>query len=177
MKIFPRGVRFDMKKKIGFILVLLGILMPKVIFANTTNTKTISTKASPIQFNKDEYVRITQPTKDKTAVFDEEVNVTGEARDGTEIQIQLFNKKDHDFTYPRKAYRTYNLDEVGISRTFNELIELEEGDNRVRLIYKYKNTSGEIIEGRIVIYITRKSEAEKEVLKNLRIDSPDKLIK
>ena len=166
-----------MRKKISFILVLLAILAPKVIFANTTDTKAITTKASPVQFDKDEYVRITQPTKDKTAVFDEKVNVTGEARYGTMIQIQLFNKKDYDFIYPRKAYRTYSLEEVGISQTFNELIELAEGENRVRFIYKYTNSNGELIEGRTVIYITRKSEAEKEILKSLRIDSPDKLIK
>lgn len=159
-----------MKKVIGFLVVIICILVPKTIFANTGTPK-----ASPIQFEKDEYMRITQPIKDKMAVFEKDVNVMGEARYGTIISIQLFNKKEDELAYPRKPYRTYKLDEVGMSQTFNELIQLQEGDNKVRLVYEYTNSNGELIDGRIVVYITRKSEAEKEVLKSLRIDSTEKV--
>lgn len=169
-----------MRKNIAFIIVMLYLLLPKTIFANITNTVKPAnievTKVSPIQFDKEEYIRITQPIKDKMAVFDKDLNVTGEARHNTIIQMQLFNKRENERAYPRSAYRTYALDAVGISQTFNELIELQEGDNKVRFVYEYINTKGDLIEGRYVIYVTRKSEEEKSVLKNLRIDNTEQFI-
>lgn len=160
-----------MQKKIGFLVLLLCLFIPKIIFANTTAAGV--TKASPIQFNPGEYLRITQPIKDKMAVFDKDVNVMGEARYNTVITMQLFNKKEADRAYPRNAYGVYDLDAVGISQTFSELIELQEGDNKVRFIYSYTDSKGDLIEGRIVIYVTRKSEEEKTALKSLRIDNTE----
>lgn len=162
---------FEMKKSITFILLMLCLILPKTIFANTTSEEV--TKASPIQFEKDEYIRITQPIKDRMSVFDKDLNVIGEARYNVKIEMHLFNKKESDRIYPRNAYRVYDLDPVGFSQTFNELIELQEGDNKLRLTYGYTTSQGEYIEGRIVIYVSRKTEAEKTALKNLRIDSTE----
>ena len=50
-------------------------------------------------------------------------------------------------------------------------MELREGDNKIRFVYDYTNSAGEYIEGRIVIYVTRRTEDEKIALKNLRIDN------
>lgn len=158
-----------MGKKIKWLVFLICLCVPNIIFANTTPAGVA--KASPIQFEDGEYLRITQPIKDKLAVFDRDVNVTGEARYKTVIQMQIFNKRENERIYPRNPYITYNLDAVGISQTFNELIQLQHGDNKVRFIYSYGNNKNELVEGRIVIYITRKSEQEKEALKNLRIDN------
>ena len=163
-----------MQKKIGFLVIMLCLFIPKIIFANTTAESV--TKASPVQFGVDEYLRITQPIKDKMAVFDKDVNVVGEARYKTLITMQLFNKKEGDKVYPRRAYQAYDFDAVGISQTFSELIELQEGDNKIRFLYNYMDPKGELIEGRIVIYVTRKSEEEKTALKNLRIDNTEQFI-
>lgn len=160
-----------MRKKIGFLLLMLLLFAPKMVFANTTTNDV--TKASPIQFNSGEYLRITQPLKDKMSVFDKDVNVTGEARYKTMISIQLFNKREGEGVYERRAYKTYDLDNVGISQTFSELIELQEGENKVRFVYSYPDNKGDLIEGRTVIYVTRKTEEEKTVIKNLRIDSTE----
>ena len=160
-----------MKKSITFMLLMLCLMLPKTIFANTTSAGV--TKASPIQFEKDEYIRITQPITDKMSVFDKDLNVTGEARYNVKITMQLFNKRENERVYPRNAYRSYNLDPVGFSQTFNELIELREGDNKIRLVYEYTNAKGDYTEGRIVIYVTRRSAAEKIALKNLRIDNTE----
>ena len=163
-----------MQKKIGFLVLMLCLFIPKVIFANTTAVDV--TKASPVQFDSGEYLRITQPIKDKMAVFDKDVNVMGEARYQTIITMQLFNKKESDKVYPRSAYHVYDLDAVGISQTFSELIELQEGDNKIRFLYNYMDPKGELVEGRIVIYVTRKSEEEKTALKSLRIDNTEQFI-
>lgn len=169
MKILPReGVR-KMRKSTIFMMLMLCLILPKTIFANTTSAGV--TKASPIQFEKDEYIRITQPIKDKMSVFDQALNVTGEARYNVNIKMQLFNKKENERMYPRNWYRNYTLDPVGFSQTFNELVELQEGDNKIRLVYEYTTDKGDSIEGRIVVYVTRKSAAEKSALKNLRIDN------
>ncbi len=171
MKIFPVGGGFTMRKKIILMLTLVCLLVPKMIFANTTAAGVV--KASPIQFKDDEYLRITQPVKDRLAVFDKDVNVTGEARYKTVITMELFNKKENERLYPRNPYRSYNLDPVGISQTFSELIELHQGNNKVRFVYSYENGQGKVTDGRIVIYVTRKSEEEKAALKNLRIDNTE----
>ncbi len=162
---------FEMKKSMTLLIMMLFLLIPTAIFANTTSAEV--SKVSPIQFEKDEYVRITQPIKDKMSVFDKELNVTGEARYNVKITMQLFSKKENDRLYPRSAYRTYDLDPIGFSQTFNELIELREGDNKMRLNYDYTNSAGEYIEGRIVVYVNRRTEEEKTALKNLRIDTTE----
>lgn len=160
-----------MRKKIIFMMALVVLLIPTVIFANTTGAEV--SKASPIQFEKDEYVRITQPIKDKMSVFDKDLNVMGEARYNVNIKMQLFNKKENDRLYPRSAFRTYKLDPIGFSQTFNELIELREGDNKIRLLYEYTNANGDYIDGRVVVYVNRKTVEEKTALKNLRIDTTE----
>lgn len=164
-----------MRKTITLMIMMLFLLIPTAIFANTTSAEV--TKASPIQFEKDEYVRITQPLKDKMSVFDKDLNVTGEARYNVNIKLQLFNKKESDRLYPSTAYRTYDLDPIGFSQTFNELIELREGDNKLRLVYNYTTAQGDFIEGRIVIYVNRRTEQEKTALKNLRIDTTEQFRK
>ncbi|HHX62782.1 MAG TPA: hypothetical protein GX707_19030 [Epulopiscium sp.] len=158
-----------MRKSITFMIMMLFLLLPTAIFANTTSAEV--TKASPIQFEQNEYFRITQPIKDKMSVFDKDLNVTGEARYNVKIRMQLFNKIENDRLYPQDAYRTYELDPVGFSQTFNELIELREGDNKIRFLYEYTNDKNELIEGRLIIYVTRRTEEEKIAIKNLRIDN------
>lgn len=168
------GREFEMRKGIVFMILMLCMLLPQAVFANTTNAANAElTKASPIQFSQDEYIRITQPVKDKMSVFDKDLNVTGEARYSVKITMQLFNKKDNERLYPRNAYRTYDLDPVGFSQTFNELIELKEGDNKIRFSYQYTSEQGNVIDDRLVIYVNRKSEEEKTTLKNLRIDNTE----
>ena len=87
--------------------------------------------------------------------------------------MQLFNKREGERAYPRSAYGIYDLDAVGISQTFSELIELQEGDNKIRFSYTYKDGHGEFVDGRFVIYVTRRTEEEKATLKNLRIDKTE----
>ncbi|NLI88800.1 MAG: hypothetical protein GX366_00095 [Epulopiscium sp.] len=155
-----------MRKRITLLLFIMCLMLPKTIFANTAVRN-----ASPIRFNQNEYVRITQPIRDRMIVFDKQLNVTGEARYNVKITMQLYNKKENAKAFPAKPYRTYYLDPVGFSQTFNELIELREGDNRIRIIYQYTNPQGQRASAQTVIHVTRKSAAEKHALKNLRIDN------
>lgn len=165
------GGSSKVKKSIVFMTMILCLLLPKTIFANTTGAGV--SKASPIQFQRDEYVRITQPVKERISVFDKSLNITGEARYNVKIKMQLFNKRESDRLYPRNAYRSYDLDPIGFSQTFNELVELREGDNKIRLVYEYTDGKGVRTDGRIVIYVTRKTEADRVALRNLRIDSTE----
>lgn len=115
--------------------------------------------------SEDEYVRITQPTKVNTFTFESKMNIAGETKQGTDIVIEVYNTKlDKDnIPLPQDAV-VYKMNTVGVTETFNQLIDLAEGKNTVVLIYS--NDKDKKNNEKMVFFITRESEQTKEKLKS-----------
>lgn len=124
----------------------------------------------------DGYVRITQPTKISTTTFESKINLMGETEQGTEITIEIYNKKDSTKTdksaYKDEATVTYELKTVGLTGTFSQLLELLEGDNKIVLSY---SNAKDKKDDEMVFYITRESEQNKELIKNYIVFSGVKI--
>lgn len=114
----------------------------------------------------DGYIRITQPTKVNMSTFESKVNLMGETKQGTEITIAVYNKKASDSKYSETATTTYELNTVGVTGTFNQLIELSVGDNKIELSYANGKTDTKDV---MVFYIKRESEESKELLKSYKV--------
>lgn len=139
------------------------------VFSRGTIGTTINTEVKPkteekttvsgIQFKENEFVRITQPTfKEKEAVstFESQLNIIGEARVDTTIKIKVM--------YDNGEAKVYDeLKPVGVTQTFNQLIDLKVGQNVVVISATHKDGKST---AEITGTITRKSEQTKEDLKN-----------
>ena len=143
-------------------------------------TKTVQTVAkeetptstsSAITFEKDEYVRITQSLagKEKIQTFDSQINIMGEARTGTAIEIIVYtgDKVDNPKATDTNNYKTYTLKEVGATMLFSQLIDLKEDQNNVVISYSYPADEKT---GKIYLTIIRKTEKEKEQIKSFIVD-------
>jgi len=163
-------------KKIGMItaFICFGILSTSVYASEVTTTasnvkvETIEKDDKKIEIivSEDKYVRITQPTKVNTSTFESKINIMGETSQGTDIVIEVYNTKPSKNTISKDA-KVYKLNTVGITETFNQLIELLEGENKVVLIYT--NTKDKKNQEEMIYYITRESEETKEKLKSMII--------
>ena len=138
-------------------------------------TKTVQTVAkeetptstsSAITFEKDEYVRITQSLagKEEIQTFDSQINIMGEARTGTAIEIIVYTG---DKVTDTNNYKTYTLKEVGATMLFSQLIDLKEDQNNVVISYSYPADEKT---GKIYLTIIRKTEKEKEQIKSFIVD-------
>ncbi|MEF9959464.1 MAG: hypothetical protein RR448_03360 [Niameybacter sp.] len=178
-------------KYIGSILVLgAAMIVPTGVFAAeikpdfTKNVKTTSTvnevsiiketsqtsTSSAITFAKDEYVRITQSLdKEEIQTFDSQINIMGEARTGTNIEIVVYSGEKMDRPAPTDSnnYKVYKVKEVGATKLFSQLIELSEGSNHVIIKYTYEPDGKS---GSFTIRIQKKAEAEKEKIKTFIAD-------
>lgn len=133
-----------------------------------SNGKTTTGLASD---NDDGYIRIAQPTKVSTSTFESKINLMGETKKGTEITIAVYNKKDNTKStseYKDEPTTTYELSTVGLTGTFNQLIDLLEGDNKI--VLSYVNTQDNK-KDYMIFYINRGSEQDKELLKNYLVFS------
>ncbi|MDF2614100.1 MAG: hypothetical protein K0S71_1886 [Clostridia bacterium] len=121
--------------------------------------------------SEDKYVRITQPTKVNTSTFESKMNIAGETSQGTEIVIEVYNiQADKDDISLLKASKVYELKTVGITKSFNQLIELLEGENKV--VLTYTNEKDKKDKEEMIFYIIRESEKTKESVKK-----PDSVLK
>ncbi len=140
------------------------------------------TAYAQIHFDDGEYIRITQPTSkdDKPSItFDSQVNLMGEARKGTVINIKVYNKyivedaedfidKELAKKYVDSLIDEYDLKPVGFTNTFTQLIELEDGENTIVITYSIDEDK----EGVMYVYITKK---QKDILKQfVKISNPYK---
>lgn len=144
---------------------------PKV--ASSPNTTTSQT----ITFGEDEYVRITQPIQKDgiTSTFEEQINVMGEARKGTNITLKVYlSTSQEGNTISNQKPAIYKLTTVGAAQTFNQLIDLEEGYNTVMICYTNENTQD--VYGEIKLVIKRQPEETKEAIKNFRVDSSNAIL-
>lgn len=133
-----------------------------------------ATTSQSITFKEGEYVRITQPSLVENApTFDSQTNVMGEAREGTIIKIEVAvgsteetaEKVLHDKTLGK--YRLYELATVGATQTFNQLIDLGEGMNVIKISYTHEDKAD--VYGSMKFTIERKKQAIKEDLKNYNV--------
>jgi hypothetical protein len=135
--------------------------------ATNVKTETITKDDKKIEVitSEDKYIRITQPTKPNTSTFESKLIIMGETRQGTDIVIEVYSGKlDKETMAISKEPKIYKLKSVGITETFNQLIELEEGDNKIVLIYT--NDKDKKDKEKMVFCITRESEATKEFIKS-----------
>lgn len=175
-------------KYVGSILVLgMALLAPQAVFAAETRTDSKTTAIakdnvqtstpSSITFKKDEYVRITQSLENKEGIqtFDSQINIMGEARKGTNIEIIVYTgeKVDRPVATQTNNYKVYKLKEVGATQLFSQLIDLYEGENGTEgqnnVIIKYYYPADDK-SGSFYIKIIRKSESEKEKIKSFIAD-------
>lgn len=142
--------------------------------ANKLAKTTDATTSQSITFEKDEYVRITQPIKKDgtTSTFDSQINVMGEAREGTKIVITV-SLNTQDKMEEKKLPVKYELSAVGATQTFNQLIELKEGTNIIAISYTNINTKD--VYGEMTLTIKREKEDTKKAMKSY-IVNPDVIL-
>ncbi len=161
-------------KNLMIALTFLSItLFSGTIFASETAVTPSNVKVETIVkddkkvevvVSEDQYVRIAQPTKVNTSTFESKMNIMGETKQGTEITIEVYNTKTDNISLS-KDVTIYKLKTVGITGSFNQLIELLEGENKVVLTYTNEKDKKE--KEKMVFYITRESEEIKELVKNM----------
>jgi hypothetical protein len=161
-------------KKLATLLIFVGVgLFGSVVYgsdgATVTSNVTVETvvkddKKVEVVVSEDKYVRITQPTKVNTSTFESKMNIMGETKQGTDIVIEVYHTKiDKDSTDLPKASATYTLSTVGVTETFNQLIELLEGENKI--VLSYTNPKDKKEKANMIFFITRESEETKEKIK------------
>jgi hypothetical protein len=140
------------------ICIVVGLLM-LCIFQPTLY-------GADIRFKKDEYIRIAQPViKDNLITFDSQINIIGEAREGLDITIQVYENLETD-----EDPVTYTVKKVGATQTFNQLIDLKEGNNVVAIQYVYVADKKESpLSGVMYFTINRKPEKTKQLMINYRV--------
>ena len=141
------------------------------IVQTVAKEETPTSTSSAITFEKDEYVRITQSLagKEEIQTFDSQINIMGEARTGTAIEIIVYtgDKVDNPKATDTNNYKTYTLKEVGATMLFSQLIDLKEDQNNVVISYSYPADEKT---GKIYLTIIRKTEKEKEQIKSFIVD-------
>jgi hypothetical protein len=161
-------------KKLAALLIFVGVgLFSSVVYGSdsvaVTSNVTVETvvkddKKVEVVVSEDKYVRITQPTKVNTSTFESKMNIMGETKQGTDIIIEVYNTKiDKTSTDLPKASAVYTLSTVGVTETFNQLIELLEGENKI--VLSYTNEKDKKDKADMIFFITRESEETKEKLK------------
>ncbi len=144
---------------------------------------------SSIEFMANEYVRVIQPiillqADSFVTTFEKEINLMGEARAGTQISITIYSGNE--------VYKKYELEPVGATQTFNQLLSLQEKDNTIVLKYTHpdlptqsttiaaidpgfdKLTEADLANS-IVTKIYRQPEEHKLKIKNYIVSTPGDL--
>ncbi len=130
---------------------------------------TISVDSSVI-FDETEYVRITQPIVDNEeeyviTTFEHQINMMGEARAGTQLIVTVQHSDE--------TSKLYELELVGATQTFNQLIELGERQNLITIYYSHEAFDEHMHS--LMFQIYRQPEENKSQLKNYIISTPSDL--
>lgn len=167
-----------MKKVVMLMMLSLIGLFGTTIYAADTESSNVVIKSEQkdgktIEYlaSEDGYIsRITQPNKINTTTFESKINLMGEASaQGMKITIEIYNTKTIgkadkiETVFKTEPTQVYELGEVGATCTFNQLLDLLVGENKI--VVKYIN-AGNKIDDEMVFYITRESEENKQQLKN-----------
>ena len=116
--------------------------------------------------SEDNYVRIymrISELKKNNNTFESKMNLMIGAKQGTLIVIEVYNTKAEKLPASKNVV-TYTLNPIGITETVNQLIELEEGQNKVVVIYT--NEKDKKNNEKMIFFITRELEEKKERIKD-----------
>ena len=133
------------------------------VVEDQTNEVTETTDVAVTAVKDDtNYVRITQPNiKDDIQTFDSQMNIMGEASVGTEIQMIVYYGEGVSLSEMENS--EYKIKVVGFTETFNQLIDLREGQNNILIRYQYADSNAI---GTLSVRIIRRPAAEKEMIKS-----------
>ncbi|OON98888.1 MAG: hypothetical protein ATN35_03085 [Epulopiscium sp. Nele67-Bin004] len=136
------------------------------------NTSSVVSIDESVLFEEDEYVRIARPiVTDESLIttFESKINMMGEAREGTLIAITVYQDEN--------VLNMYDLEPVGATQTFNQLIELGDRHNVIIVSYMHEADG---VGSHIQLEIYRQPDENKALLKNFIIsttsDLPDRLV-
>lgn len=160
--VYGSDTRFTQPSKMESAVTKNGTVNKLAKTADTTTSQSIT-------FEKDEYVRITQPIKKDgiTSTFDNQINVMGEAREGTNVVITVSLSTEENME-EKKLPLKYELPVVGATQTFNQLIELNEGTNII--VISYTNVNTKDVYGEMTLAIKREKEDTKKAIKGYIVD-------
>ena len=156
-------------RKIFFVLcvMLMMGLYSGVLYANDSSeghniestTIVKNDKQVEILQSQDHYLQITQigqnsqSVKVSTSTFDERILISGTAKKGTNLKIEVYQGNDCSSSYDTS---------VGITETFSQILDILEGNNKVLLYY---TNSDDGVNDYVSISIRRESAENMEKLK------------
>ncbi len=111
--------------------------------------------------SEDEYLTISRNyanLKEENATFNTRQLLLGKVNKGTDVTISIYNEKSG--TYEVQPTTTYQI-QVSTSMGFEQLIELPEGNNKIRI--DYTNTVDKKSDY-IVFYIRRETTEDKKAI-------------
>ena len=165
-----------MKKMIVLFMFCCMTMIGSTIYAADTQGANVTVQSEEeggkiVEYlaSEDGYIsRITQPNKINMTTFESKINLMGEALyQGTDITIEIYDTKVFTKAGKTETYfkslptNVYNLGKVGATKTFNQLLDLAEGENKIVVRYTLNNVKDEM-----EFYITRESEENKQQIKN-----------
>lgn len=127
--------------------------------ANTTNAKEYSIVEEDGTLDL-EVIKITAGiTKDKEVTFDEVRNISGKSKEGTIITFSVYkNESDEE--------KVVFSQSVGASELFNQLVELKEGRNYIKITVRQEDKVEVFI-----FQIDRKNKEIKKKLEDIKINN------
>ncbi|NLK22102.1 MAG: hypothetical protein GX308_08525 [Epulopiscium sp.] len=149
-----------MRKYLYFIVFTFMILFcTSEARANTTNAKEYSIVEEDGTLDL-EVIKITAGiTKDKEVTFDEVRNISGKSKEGTIITFSVYkNESDEE--------KVVFSQSVGASELFNQLVELKEGRNYIKITVRQEDKVEVFI-----FQIDRKNKEIKKKLEDIKINN------
>lgn len=168
-----------MRRKRSLIFVFVFIMMSLyagAIYANDTkdvvkgvNVKVVTEekdgKSMDYLMSEDDYVKITRNNsnlKISNTTFEGKQLLLGSVSKGTDITIAIYNKTADKDEYKEEATNVYTI-KVDTSEGFEQLIELLEGDNKIKITYANKADKKY---DAMVFYVRRESVESKKAIES-----------
>ena len=165
------------KRKFVFLLVFIMVsLYATVIYADDTkeepkgvNVKVVTEekddKSTDYLASEDDYIKIARNNTSLKVVnttFEAKQLLIGNVNKGTEVTIAIYNKVADKDEYKEEPSNTYTIT-VDTIEGFEQLIELPEGENKIKITYSNKEDKKSDI---MVFYIKRESTESKKAIEN-----------
>ncbi len=168
-----------MRKRRSLVFLFVFMMMSlyaSAIYANDTkeevkgvNVKVVTEdkddKSIDYLVSEDDYVKITRNNsnlKVSNTTFEGKQLLIGSVNKGTEITIAIYNKAANKEEYKEEATNTYTI-KVDTAEGFEQLIELLEGDNKIKVTYANKADKKY---DSMVFYIKRESAESKKAIES-----------
>ena len=164
-------------KRRGLVFLFVFVMMSlyaTAIYANDTkeiqkgiNVKVVTeesdNKSTDYLMSEDDYIKIARNNTSLKVVnttFEAKQLLIGNVNKGTEVTISIYGKVANKDEYKEEASDTYTIT-VDTTEGFEQLIELPEGENKIKITYtnKLDKTSDFM-----VFYINRESAESKKAI-------------